>query len=255
MFMVASRVVDQENSGNITATADALLLVARADLFSECLVETLGKKFPLCDIISSNTHAVEKSSENRIRLVLLYRIPATELHETLQNVHMTHPGAAVALVIDAPDMVETYLNRLVEARIIDGVLPLNLRMDVFIAAVDLLMKGGEHFPSALLGRLRAGDIAAEKPVTGHHPAAASTSGTAHRNGEYVLTTREVQILDLLCKGTQNKIIAGKLHLSENTVKVHVRNIYKKMNVRNRTEAASRFFNTETGGNVQPGMRN
>ena len=31
-------------------------------------------------------------------------------------------------------------------------------------------------------------------------------------------------------------IADRLHLSENTVKVHVRNIYKKMNVRNRTEA-------------------
>jgi len=57
----------------------------------------------------------------------------------------------------------------------------------------------------------------------------------------------VQILDLICKGTQNKIIADKLHLSENTVKVHVRNIYKKMNVRNRTEAASRFFNEHPVG--------
>ncbi|WP_246717179.1 helix-turn-helix domain-containing protein, partial [Rhizobium leguminosarum] len=38
-----------------------------------------------------------------------------------------------------------------------------------------------------------------------------------------------------------------LHLSENTVKVHVRNIYKKMNVRNRTEAASRFFNEHPAG--------
>lgn len=67
---------------------------------------------------------------------------------------------------------------------------------------------------------------------------------ASRSEVAALTTREVQILDLLCKGTQNKIIADRLHLSENTVKVHVRNIYKKMNVRNRTEAASRFFHKD-----------
>lgn len=251
MFMVASRVVNSAKSGNIAVHHDALLLVAKADLFSECLVETLGKKFPLCDIISSSTGVIADGGESRVRLVLLYRIPAQELHETLQAVRLAHPSATVALAIDAMDMMETYLNRLVEARIIDGVLPLNLRMDVFMAAVDLLMKGGEHFPSALLGRLRAGEATADKPAGS---AKAAMAG-GHRGGDYVLTTREVQILDLLCKGTQNKIIADRLHLSENTVKVHVRNIYKKMNVRNRTEAASRFFNTDTGGDVQPGMRN
>ncbi|MGO7564991.1 response regulator transcription factor, partial [Rhizobium johnstonii] len=44
-----------------------------------------------------------------------------------------------------------------------------------------------------------------------------------RDSISALTTREVQILDLIFKGTQNKIIADKLHLSENTVKVHVSN--------------------------------
>ena len=61
---------------------------------------------------------------------------------------------------------------------------------------------------------------------------------------YRLIHRWRQILDLICKGTQNKIIADRLGLSENTVKVHVRNIYKKMNVRNRTEAASRYFTND-----------
>jgi DNA-binding NarL/FixJ family response regulator len=56
-----------------------------------------------------------------------------------------------------------------------------------------------------------------------------------------LTTREVEILDLLCKGTQNKLIAHRLNLSENTIKAHVRNIYRKLHVRNRTEAALRCF--------------
>lgn len=45
-------------------------------------------------------------------------------------------------------------------------------------------------------------------------------------------------------GHAEQVIAARLGLSENTVKVHVRNIFKKMNVRNRTEAASRYFTAE-----------
>lgn len=254
MFMVASRVVNPNKGGGLAATSDTLLVLARTDLFSECLVETLGKKFPLCDIVSlDDSTALVEHDDSKVRLVLFYKIPATELYASVQAVRNVHPTASIGLVIDAIDMMDPTLDTLVETRTIDGVLPLNLRMDVFMAAVDLLMKGGEHFPSALMSRLRGSKPALETAQAAAKPAALTVPS---RFGEaYVLTTREVQILDLLCKGTQNKIIADRLHLSENTVKVHVRNIYKKMNVRNRTEAASRFFNVEANGELPPGLRN
>jgi len=53
------------------------------------------------------------------------------------------------------------------------------------------------------------------------------------------TTREESVITLLKLGTSNKIIAYELKLSESTVKVHVRNIMRKMKVRNRTEVVSR----------------
>ena len=52
-----------------------------------------------------------------------------------------------------------------------------------------------------------------------------------------LTDREQQILKLLATGTSNKDIAQQLFISSNTVKVHIRNIFAKIGVNSRTEAA------------------
>lgn len=242
MFMVSSRITHAERINNTSVTNQTLLLIADADLFSECLVEALGKKFPMCNVISiSQPQAIEDGYTSDVKLVLFYRIAGQQLQDALINIREKHPSASIGLVIDAVGMLESYLKQLVETRIIDGVLPLSLRLDVFMAAVDLLIKGGEHFPSALLGRLVETKSSTNSMPHAGTPIGLASAAKQHHHDFNGLTTREVQILDLLCKGTQNKIIANKLHLSENTVKVHVRNIYKKMHVRNRTEAASRFF--------------
>ena len=52
-----------------------------------------------------------------------------------------------------------------------------------------------------------------------------------------LTKRELQILKLIAEGLFNKEIAVKLHISERTVKNHVSNIFKKIKVNDRTQAA------------------
>lgn len=52
-----------------------------------------------------------------------------------------------------------------------------------------------------------------------------------------LTKREIEILKLLVEGLFNKEIAYKLFISEKTVKNHVSNIFKKINVSDRTQAA------------------
>jgi DNA-binding CsgD family transcriptional regulator len=52
-----------------------------------------------------------------------------------------------------------------------------------------------------------------------------------------LSERELQILLLVAQGLSNRQIAGQLNISDNTVKVHVRNIFVKINVASRTEAS------------------
>ena len=50
-----------------------------------------------------------------------------------------------------------------------------------------------------------------------------------------LTERENEIAALLLEGKTYRMIAGDLHLSENTVKTHVKNIYSKYDIKNRTQ--------------------
>jgi two-component system NarL family response regulator len=53
-----------------------------------------------------------------------------------------------------------------------------------------------------------------------------------------LTEREIDTLKLVAQGLVNKEIAGELHISENTVKTHVRHILEKLHLSNRAEAAA-----------------
>jgi LuxR family maltose regulon positive regulatory protein len=53
-----------------------------------------------------------------------------------------------------------------------------------------------------------------------------------------LSEREIEVLQLIAEGLTNPEIASKLYLSLNTVKVHTRNIYGKLGVNNRTQAAA-----------------
>jgi len=54
-----------------------------------------------------------------------------------------------------------------------------------------------------------------------------------------LSKRELEILQLISEGLSNQQIAGKLFLSENTVKKHISNLFFKMDVERRTEAVKR----------------
>lgn len=56
-----------------------------------------------------------------------------------------------------------------------------------------------------------------------------------------LTNREIEVLKLIADGLINKEIAKKLYISEKTVKNHISNIFKKLDVNDRTQAAIYAF--------------
>ncbi len=78
---------------------------------------------------------------------------------------------------------------------------------------------------ALLNLVLRGELAARKAP------AENERGAAH------LTPRQCEVLDLLCQGMSNKLIARRLGLSENTVRGHVQGILEFLQVSSRSEAA------------------
>jgi DNA-binding NarL/FixJ family response regulator len=102
---------------------------------------------------------------------------------------------------------------------VQGFIPTQLDPLVAIEAMKFVFAGGVFFPpSALLDR------------SGPE---ASFSAEAGKN----LTERQTQVVELLQRGKSNKVIARELGMQESTVKVHVRQIMRKLGVSNRTQAA------------------
>lgn len=104
-----------------------------------------------------------------------------------------------------------------------GYIPTDLALEVAVEAVRLVCAGGVFIPaSSLVG---ARQSSGESP----RPAARSANG--------IFTARQAAVVDAVRRGKANKVIAFELKMRESTVKVHVRNIMKKLNAKNRTEVA------------------
>ena len=110
------------------------------------------------------------------------------------------------------------------SRGVQGYIPSSVPLNVAIEAMRLVRSGGTYSPiSSLLSTL--GKPVKETPMAGDTALAE------------VFTDRQTAVLNALRQGKPNKIIAYELSMCESTVKVHVRNIMKKLNATNRTEVA------------------
>lgn len=87
-----------------------------------------------------------------------------------------------------------------------------------------------------------------------HPAIASKmmqklamdgeTGKKKREIQYNLSSREMEVYELLTKGMSNKEIAARLFISEATVKAHISSILRKLNVTDRVQAVIMALNLE-----------
>ena len=99
-----------------------------------------------------------------------------------------------------------------------------------------------EFASLADARAAEADADAVLVVPVHEPPAGSAAGDDVDGDFYYLeplTAREVQVLELLAEGLPNKAIAGRLGISDQTVKFHVAALSGKLGAANRTDAVRR----------------
>lgn len=104
-----------------------------------------------------------------------------------------------------------------------GYLLKDLAIDAVTDAVRVAARGESSFSPQMASKL----------VAGFNEIAAAQTDTRAR-----LTKREREVLTHVAKGWSNRRIADVLHLSENTVKNHLRNVCEKLGAHTRTEAVT-----------------
>ena len=104
-----------------------------------------------------------------------------------------------------------------------GYLPTSLAISEVTAIVRLVAQGGTYVPANILAGLFENHRSAQAQIPDKTDWPCSFS------------PRQLQVLERLNQGKQNKIIAYELGMAESTVKVHIRQMMKKMKARNRTQ--------------------
>jgi DNA-binding CsgD family transcriptional regulator len=64
--------------------------------------------------------------------------------------------------------------------------------------------------------------------------------------QYCMSPRELQVAKLVCQGFDNGEIAGSLKIKQGTIKTHMRNIYRRVRVKNRIEMLLKFVDIAAG---------
>lgn len=89
-----------------------------------------------------------------------------------------------------------------------------------------------------LKRVREGEIVVDHALAGRVALSAArlSAGEFWSGAHLGLTQRESEVLELIVSGHSNKGVAGKLVVSEDTVKTHIRGLYRKLGVSDRSGA-------------------
>lgn len=160
-----------------------------------------------------------------IGLVLLdLTLPDCDGFSVLEEIRDRHPAMPVVVLsaVQDPANVARALNMGAL-----GYIPKSAQSDVIIGALRLVMSGGIYVPPEILAR-------EDTPASTGTDVGAILAKLAAAGIE--ITDRQLQVLELIMQGKNNKTICRLLGLAEPTVKNHVTAILKALKVSSRTEA-------------------
>lgn len=165
--------------------------------------------------------AVEKAANEGLSLALLdLKMPGMDGLRGMEQFHARFPSVPTVILtghINRDDVMAA-----VRAGA-SGYIPKTISGMALVNALRLVLSGEKYLPSFML------TDAAEEPTV--------VSGASTKPSPLdTLSPREREILGLLIEGRTNKDIARHLDLQEITIKIHLRNVYRKIGAVNRAQA-------------------
>src|ERR1700726_4019822 len=231
---------NEEGSGGLS---QRVALIDPKPLTRRSIGDLLAKAFPECGMVAASTCEelleIDETRIGRPNLVVVYirnvGLTSTYVQSALELLRVRLPEASTVVLSDRDDVAE--VNRAL-AHGVRGYIPTSVECGVAVAALRLISAGGTFVPPEAL---RATTAKPDDQPEGERQ---------RRSAGLALTPRELSVIDLLREGKPNKLIAARVDMQESTVKVHVRNILKKLNATNRTHAAF-VANRILGKNAEP----
>lgn len=204
--------------------ACSVLLIERRTLIRDCLSRCISADFGAPVISFASIESLQAASaELHPALIIVGDLERVEMNTdgVIDRLRRAEYKAPIIVLSDAED-IDNVTDTLRSGA--SGHVPTGIALDVAIEAMRLVLVGGVFVPGDTLLSVSKQSRTAE--------------ARAARN--IIFTARQSAVLDALCQGKTNKLIAYELNMSESTVKVHVSNIMKKLQAKNRTEVAVRL---------------
>jgi DNA-binding NarL/FixJ family response regulator len=220
------------NGAIVTPVALKFALIDTHNLTRECLLAALGNAYPGSTLFGfSSVDECVAHDNGGFDLIIYYSHESEVSLSGASRLRLAFEGARLVVLSDLEEARQVAKIRETLASGADGfVSTQTTSLAMTIAAIRFVQSGGTYVPTAILLSERT------------TPAAAAPVVRSPRQ----LTVRQGDVMEQLQLGKANKIIAFDLGMSESTVKVHVRNIMRKMGATNRTQAAFAGYR-QTGG--------
>ena len=200
-----------------------VLLADDKEVFREGLARLLEEQ-EYIEVVSqcaNGKQAIKDVKETKTDVVLIdSNILDCGSNEATREMKKSSPQVRVAVLTDSKN--ERELFSAIESGA-TGYLQKNTKVEDLVKSIDLIGKG-EVVISPPLAEKLVGKFASMRQKEAEEPTG--------------LTDREVEIVKLLAKGLTNKEMAETLFVTGNTVKVHVKNILGKLQLRNRQQLAA-----------------
>jgi DNA-binding NarL/FixJ family response regulator len=220
-FLQAGKLCQECEAGG-SPKVDGFIAVIESRIFlRECIRRGLQSAFYLPIVACSTLSELELGQKDAsVAIVILSLMEASNEAgaKTLSALSELLPRAPVIVLGGKNDVV---LARTAFHHGAKGYIPCTLGFKIAVEAVRFVLAGGTYVPMDCLP-------AANGPGAQASPAPPPSRG---------VTARELSVLQALQQGRSNKVIAYNLNMCESTVKVHVRNLMKKMRAKNRTDLA------------------